>query len=406
MTVPLSKQSDKPYNMRIKLILMLLLTSCLTWSQVNQNWKFKADSGIYSSPVISVGQVYFGDKTGHFYALDKYSGKEKWRVELNGAIKSKPAIYKQIIIINDQSACITAMDKKTGEVVWQFNMDGEKQVDMWDYYLSSPTIDGDIVYVGSGDGHIYAINAESGNLNWKFKTGGPVHATPTIHQDVLLIGSFDGYFYALDKVTGKELWQFNTIGDKYFPKGAIQRAACIYNDKVIFGSRDYNIYALDIENGHGHWNYKEPGSWIIATPLLYDSTLYFGTSDTHRFYAMDAESGTIKWQLPLNMRTYGTALALNGRIYFGCFNGKIYGLNEENGAIEFVFQTDESKSNYANLFKSETSFADGVELYGPEARKVEEEILGLGAFLSSPIVDGDMLYIGDANGNFYGLRLD
>ena len=42
-------------------------------------WKFKADGGVASSPVISAGVVYFGSGAGYLYAVDVTSGREKWK---------------------------------------------------------------------------------------------------------------------------------------------------------------------------------------------------------------------------------------------------------------------------------------------------------------------------------------
>jgi len=349
--------------------------------------------------------VYFGSNDSVFYALDKQKGQKIWSYKTKGAIKSKAAISSATIIFNDEAGYVNALDKTNGAIIWQFKMGAEQRLDMWDYYLSSPVVSDGIVYIGSGDQHVYAINADSGELMWKYKTQGIVHAAPLVHKDKLFIGSLDGQFYALDKQTGSELWKFRTIGDQYFPIGGIQRSASIYNDKVIFGSRDYNIYALDIDKGTGHWNMKERGSWIIATPLVEGDYLYFGTSDTHRFYCMNAVTSEIKWEKPLNMRVYATAIAHRERVYFACFNGKIYGLNKDTGEEEFVFQTTESQGNYSSLFKSETHFADGIQLYGEDALEVEQQILKLGAILTTPCIDDGTMFFGDANGYFYAIKL-
>ncbi|MBR8535341.1 PQQ-binding-like beta-propeller repeat protein [Carboxylicivirga sediminis] len=391
--------------MKIIIALFLSFISLYISAQDTLLWQFKAESGIYSSPEVNGDCIYFGDNGSNFYALSKQTGKSIWTARVKGAIKSKPCVYNGLVIINDASGSIQAFDRMSGSEVWSFAMDGEKAVDMWDYYLSSPVIHKGIVYIGSGDQHIYTLNAENGELVWKYRTGGVVHASAVIHDEKVLIGSFDGCFYAIDGHSGEVVWTFKTVGDRYFPNGAIQKAACIYRDKVIFGSRDYNVYALDVISGRGHWNYKERGSWVIATPLLVGDNLYFGTSDTHRFYCFNADNGAVQWQKDLNMRVYATAAANNGIVYFGCFNGKLYGVSAQSGEIVFEFQTAASHQHYAQLFKSETEFADGVELYGANSKEVEQQILGLGAFLSSPFIEKDILYIGDANGNFYAISV-
>ncbi len=69
------------------------------------------------------------------------------------------------------------------------------------------------VYFGSGDGNLYALDAASGELRWKFKTGDVVHSSPALVDGVLFFGSWDSYFYAVDAATGKEKWRFHSGED-------------------------------------------------------------------------------------------------------------------------------------------------------------------------------------------------
>ncbi len=384
---------------------LLTIYSINCRSQENIIWKFTAKSGIYSSPVIDNNIIYFGSNDSCLYALDKNTGKTIWSYRTGGQIKSKPLIYNETIIFNSTDGLIYSLNKHNGNEKWQFKTEGEKMYDIWDYYLSSPVSFEGIVYAGSGDSYVYAINAENGQLIWKQKTGDVVHASPVVFNQKVMAGSFDGYFYAFDYKTGDVQWKFKTVGDVYFPKGEIQREAVVYENSVVFGSRDYNIYALNCNTGTGLWNMKESGSWIIATPLVFKGNLYFGTSDSHRFYCMIAQTGEVKWTLPLNMRVYGTASMANGNIAFGCFNGKLYFVNPETGKINSVFQTQESKIRYSDIYASDDSFRKDFNLFGKETGESEKKILALGSILTSPLVENLTLYFGDANGNFYALRI-
>ncbi len=366
-------------------------------------WKFSTGAAIHSSPVISGEVVYFGSADSSFYALNKKSGKLSWKFETKGQILSTPSIDQDKVFFSSTDGKIYALKKGTGSLLWTYQTKGEKKYDIWDYYISSPIVNDNVLYIGSGDGNIYALQASTGKQLWSFATNGIVHATPVIKDNLVLTGSYDGFFYALDSKTGKLLWKFKTVGDAGFPKGEVQKGALINDNAIIFGSRDYNIYALDFKTGTGLWNMKERGSWIIATPFFYKGNIYFGTSDTHRFYCMDTGSGKIKWTLPLNMRVYGSATVLNGEIVFGCFNGKVYFVDPESGKINSTFQTEESKNRYSSLFDSDEKFRKDIPLYGDNYVEVEKKILALGSILSSPLAEDQVLYFGDTNGFFYAL---
>ena len=66
--------------------------------------------------------------------------------------------------------------------------------DPYDVFLSSPAVWNGTVYVGSGDHNVYAIDAQSGALRWKFVTGNIVHASPAVADGIVYIGSWDRYF--------------------------------------------------------------------------------------------------------------------------------------------------------------------------------------------------------------------
>ena len=62
---------------------------------------------------------------------------------------------------------------------------------------STAAIAGTTVYVGCDDGHLYALDFESGKKKWSFKTEDMVESSPLVHDDRVYFGSSDGFVYAL-----------------------------------------------------------------------------------------------------------------------------------------------------------------------------------------------------------------
>jgi outer membrane protein assembly factor BamB len=369
-------------------------------------WKFNTGGRIYSSPFADEDKVYFGSGDHFVYAVKKGSGELAWKFETDGPVHSSPAQSDNFILIGSGDGNLYCLDRKKGKLKWKFESEGEKSYGLWDYYLSSPRISNGVVYWGSGDGNLYAIDVNSGQKKWNFQTEDIIHATPSIHNGKVFIGSFDGYFYALNEETGELVWKFNTVGNTYFPKGEVQKEALIIDDIVYFGSRDYNIYALDTETGMGKWNMKEFGSWIIARPTSFNGNIYFGTSDTHNFYCMEAKSGKILWKISLNMRVYGSAVAYNNTIYFGSFNGKVYGIDPLSGEVTWEFQTEASRENYFSIYDESDHFQEGFELYGEDWEESEKKIHTLGSVLGTPLIENGKIYFGSSDGNFYAVRIE
>ena len=192
-------------------------------------WKFHTDGQVISSPAVANGMAFVGSTDGNLYAVDLDSGTQKWKLFTGVRVTSSPAVEDGVVYFGSYSGRFYAVEAASGKLKWKFQTEGERRFaakhlhgsepaaetmpDPFDFYLSSPALWGGAVYFGSGDGNVYALDASSGALKWKFHTGDVVHASPAIFDGTLFIGSWDSYFYALDAATGKEKWRFKTGED-------------------------------------------------------------------------------------------------------------------------------------------------------------------------------------------------
>jgi outer membrane protein assembly factor BamB len=388
------------------LALLISISQFLLADNPEENWIFRTNGRIYSSPVISGNLVLFGSGDSCFYAVNKENGLEIWRFKTNGPIHSDAAINGSSVIFGSADGNLYSLEIATGKLNWKFSSEGEKMLDIWDYYLSSPLVSSGYIYWGSGDGNLYAIDRQSGKLKWKFKSAGIIHASPAIAEGIVYVGDYAGYFYALDGVSGELKWKSRTIGETYFPNGEVQKGAVVVDGVVYFGSRDYNVYALDAKTGRGRWNMKETGSWVIATPTVYDGHVFFGTSDTHKFYCLRKSDGKIIWQISLPMRVYGSALVNNDILWFGCFDGKLRGVDPMTGEIKFEYQTKGSKENHSKVYGDDGKFRKDFELYGKNYLEAEHTIHSLGSILSTPAIDNNIIFFGSSDGGMYAVSLE
>lgn len=192
-------------------------------------WKFHTDGQVISSPVVSGDTVYVGSTDHMLYAIGREAGTVKWKFETGSRVTSSPAVWNGLVYFASYDGFFYAVDTATGKRKWKFQTGGERRFrakrihgsqpvaetmpDPFDFYLSSPVVSGGAVYFGSGDGNVYALDAVSGALQWKFPTGDVVHASPAIADGVVFLGSWDSYLYAIDAATGKEKWRFKTGKD-------------------------------------------------------------------------------------------------------------------------------------------------------------------------------------------------
>jgi len=387
-------------------------------------WKFKTGAAVISTPAVLDGTAYFGSNDHYLYAVNLADGKLRWKFKTDGRVTSSPAVYQGHVYFGSYDGNIYSVDANTGQQRWKFASQGEHRFtakhlhgaepaaesmpDPFDLYLSSPTIAQGTVYVGSGDGNIYAIDAASGALHWKFRTGNVVHASPAVVNDTVYVGSWDTFFYALNAKSGQERWRFKTGEDPDTSNQVgIQSSALIADGVVYFGCRDSNLYALDAATGAKKWAFSNKGSWVISTPIVADGTLYFATSDSGLFHAVDAQTGNLKYSLSFHHWPMFSSPAIAGRtLYIGSHAGTLIAIDLDKHATAWTFSTDGANRNAAALTQKNGD-PDDAPAYGDgfydDLVMGMWKMLSVGAVLSSPVVERNTIYFGSTDGNMYAI---
>lgn len=180
--------------------------------------------------------------------------------------------------------------------------------------LGVTVVDG-IVYAESDDFFIYALNAKTGKLIWRYSPiGNTFMGMPLIVDDMLYASagnvgfnfanvesfaesgqairgggiSYNGVV-ALDRKTGELKWFFSTKG------GAMPTPA--YKDGKLFVSiGDGTAYAIDAKTGKKIWENHLGGMANMSSPVVMDKLVYLAMAVDAHIYALDIETGEIKWR--------------------------------------------------------------------------------------------------------------
>lgn len=393
-------------------------------------WKFKTEGKIFSSPITKSGIVYIGSEDGFLYAIEEKSGNLKWKFKTDGAIHSSPSIFEDTVFFGSFDGNYYAVNTKTGKQIWKFKTGGEHWMgekggggmkpetqymeDLWSFYLSSPVVyqnkkTAQVIF-GSSDGNIYSLDTKTGNVNWKFKTNGPVHGTPVIDKNKVFVGGWDAVLYALNAETGKEIWHFATSTKIGF-KG-IQSSVAVSDGKVYFGARDPHFFSLDAETGKLIWKYDAENSWILSTAVITNGTIYVGTSDTYVLLALDAKTGAEKYRFKTNGYVYNSPVIAGNTVYFGDFTGNFFSLDLlSNGQKSNTISTDNRKQYANSILKNDLldfGYAGQNEdlSYYDNSKKVMDQFYKLGSILSSPSINNSTIYFGSADGYLYAYNLE
>jgi len=309
-----------------------------------------------------------------FYALDQ-AGKQIYRKQLGGRSLASPAVVGGIAYLPTEEGLLYALNAQDGRILWTCAIGGSswlKQLDNWDVYHSSPAVSGGLVYVGSGDGRIYAIDAISGKQKWHFQTGHVVRATPAVAQGRVFCGSFDGKVYALDAASGRKLWELNTT-TKGMPWHSVQGSCAVVDDVVYVGSRSGFLYAIEAATGQLRWQESHEGSWVPSSPAVRDGQAYVGQSDGNQIVSVDAK-GKRLWVHKTPSETFASPTLAGEVLYVGCNDN--YNLKGKGSLCALDIKT-------------------GKALWTLELPS---------SVWSSPVVAGDTVYVCDANGKLFAVR--
>jgi outer membrane protein assembly factor BamB len=280
----------------------------------------------------------------------------------------------------------------TGTLLWKYTIG-------YEVYYSSPAVVNGVVYVGSFDDDVYALNATNGAYIWSYTTGNMVESSPAVVNGVVYVGSLDGYVYALNATNGAKLWS-------YLTDGSVFSSPAVVNGVVYVGSEGDDVYALNATNGAFIWSYTT-GNMVESSPAVVNGVVYVGSLDGY-VYALNATNGAKLWSYNTEYDIESTSPAVvNGVVYIGCDNDDVYALNATNGAFIWSYTT-------GSYIWSSPAVAGGVVYVG----SVDDNVYALnatnGAFIwsyktgaavdSSPAVVRGVVYVGSVDDNVYALN--
>ena len=181
------------------------------------DWIFETGAPIWSSLVIHQDHLYVGNDSGKLYAIDLSIRETIWSFEALGLIRSKCHVTENQVYFTSDDGFLYSLDRQTGSLKWKVDIgnavspriEPAKDVYTYDYLCSAPVLDQNRIYIGSMDSCLYSLNAQSGDLLWRRKTGGMVRSTPLVKGETVFAGSWDNHMYALNKDNGDILWKYD-----------------------------------------------------------------------------------------------------------------------------------------------------------------------------------------------------
>ena len=197
-----------------------------------------------------------------------------------------------------------------------------------DKIFSSAVVANDLIYFGSDDSCLYAIDS-LGIQKWKFKSNGKIRSTPAVKDSVVYFNNYGARFYAINNKTGLELWHFDALEEAQFDDWDFYQSSPVFSDTIIYFGSGKNMYAINMNNGNKLWNYTTTGL-IHSTPALLNGKLFFGCWNS-KLYALDAFEGTKLWEFTAYDGIPSSPTIIDSFVFIGSRDANVYAINANTG---------------------------------------------------------------------------
>ncbi|ODS36638.1 hypothetical protein BEH94_11650 [Candidatus Altiarchaeales archaeon WOR_SM1_SCG] len=295
---------------------------------------------------------------------------------------------------------------------------------------SSPAVSGDYVYVSSKGNVLYCFDRYTGELKWKFRTGGSLWSPPIVSEEYVYIGSLDGYIYCIDKHAGELKWK--TREWKIGAGATVSSTSLTVSEDYIYIG--VNIKAYAIPDLHGYYlcclNKTSPHREIIwktkigngvTSAAISGDYIYVGSGNNSRnavndtFYCIDKNTGEVKWKTvtgPLvtgPWSAFSTPVVSGDYVYIGSYDNHLYCYDKNTGELAWKFKTGDYiesspavSGNYIYVPSTDEHLYCLDKTTGKEIWKVDTRY----PVLISPAISGDYIYIGAWKWGNYIYALD
>lgn len=239
----------------------LLLADILTGEATLVLEEIEGRGSAVTGAVLADGALLIGLQE-RLIALDAETYETLWSVETAHGVWAEPLVIDGMVYFTSLDHFMYAVELDSGAVDWTLDLGGAS--------ASTPTYDAerDVFYVGTFNSTVVKVS-RNGALAGTYETDEWVWAAPTLADDgMLYFGDLSGVLYKVDPET-------MTLGDAGWKtriaRGGIRMSPLVFDDYVVVGSRDERVYWVERDRGVENFN-RTLGDEIL-------SNLYYFPAD-------------------------------------------------------------------------------------------------------------------------------
>jgi outer membrane protein assembly factor BamB len=290
---------------------------------LNIDWKEDAgkgsddDSRLTATPVVAGGRIFVLDAQNHVYAFDAKTGAPSW----------------------DKSVAPEGPNDFTF-----FGLLGpDMSIDPSKGFGGGTAYDDGKLFVSTGFGSVFALDAATGKQLWKSDLGVPIVNAPVANGGRVFVSSEDNHFVALAESDGRTLWDHQGISES---AGILaSTSAAVAGDFVIVPYSSGELYALRVNDGRPAWNDMLTRSGTvtalselddIAGRPVVDRDMVFAISHSGVMAAINLNTGDRVWSRDVG--GIDTPWAAGDFVYVLTTDRQVICLQRKDGRVKWIHQ--------------------------------------------------------------------
>ncbi|MEU4227193.1 PQQ-binding-like beta-propeller repeat protein [Nonomuraea sp. NPDC026600] len=314
-----------------------------------------------------------------------------WSHPTDGTVYTEPVVVDGVVYAGSGDGTLQALDARTGAARWIVQTASP-------FFRGLVVVKG-TVYAQSG-GKVVAVDAASGRRRWSRMI--EADSGPVVADDVLYTVTDDFEVVALGTTSGKELWRFRPDGF------ALNTDLVVTGGVVLFGSDDGAVYALDASSGEQGWRFPAGGGEERIELVVADGVVY-AAGASGQVHALDAATGRGRWASRVDGAVVFPPVAAGGAVYVKVSGGATYALDAATGRRSWSFLAP--SGDFA--FSWGLSAAKGLVYVGAADARVHALDAASGTerwsfpvgegVASGPVVTAGVVYVGGGDGSLHAL---
>ena len=311
-----------------------------------------------------------------------------WSFACGDEIRGTPTVHGGVVYIGSYDHNLYALEAASGKLAWKYPAD--KGI------VSRPAVFDSNVFFGSEDNRLHVISTRNGKINWTYYTQGPVRSSPTIAEGHVFLGSDDAHLHAVNILSGRKAWEIDA-------GGPVRSTAVVSQERVYFGTEGGDFFCTDF-GGVVKWHFQARRA-VTSSPIVWQGVVYFGSVDA-TLYALDARSGWVLWRFRLGKASISTPCTDGEMIFTGAADGSLYGIDLKTAKELWHFTADHQVTGSPILYR-DALYCGSVDgcLYSLEQKtgRLRWKFHTGGPITGTPTASDNLIFIGSTDHKIYAV---